>query len=175
MHCLCTASDSLRPLWCLSCSFAGQKTAEGLDLRALHRDIFGSDDDDECDDTLQAKHALPPGLDLGADTFRLHGQPPLPRHRYHPSGISDADRPRVRAEAKARHEAAIANGESSGPRTYAIAYGLPPPEALPRYLKPACRKQGLFYGPLAWKPDSNMSPTELNLLQSFNERTKRVW
>ena len=155
VHCLCTASHSLRPLWCLSCSFAGQKTAEGLDLEALHRDIFGSDDDDEFD-----------------DTFRLHVQPPLPRHRYLPSGISDADRPRMRAEAKARHEAAIANGESSGPRTYAIAHGLPPPEALPRYLKPACRKQGLFYGPLAWKPDSNMSPTELILLQSFNERTK---
>ena len=166
-HCLCTASHSLRPLWCLSCSFAGQKTAEGLDIKALHRDIFGSDDDDEFDDDEF--------VDLGADTFRLHGQPPLPRHRYLLSGISDADRPRVRAEAKARHEAAIANGESSGPRTYAIAHGLPPPEALPRYIKPACGKQGLFYGPLAWKPDSNMSPTELILLQSFNERTKRAW
>ena len=148
VHCLCAASHSLRPLSCLSCSFAGQKTTEGLDLKNLVCEIFGSDDDDEFDDTPPPvespqwyRRQWPPGL----------GQPqPLRIARHLPSGISDEDRPRVVAAAKAR--LADPGGWGGGPWTYAIANGLPPPESLPRYLKPPNGKQGLFYGPLAWKP-----------------------
>ena len=44
-----------------------------------------------------------------------------------------------------------------GPSEYALVFGLPPPESLPRSksnIKPLGKRKrdGLFYGPLAWKP-----------------------
>ena len=41
-----------------------------------------------------------------------------------------------------------------GPSSYALAFGLPPPASLPRYILPRGKRKrdGLFYGPLAWKP-----------------------
>ena len=41
-----------------------------------------------------------------------------------------------------------------GPTGLALAFGLPPPASLPGYIKPLGKRKrdGLFYGPLAWKP-----------------------
>lgn len=41
-----------------------------------------------------------------------------------------------------------------GPTQFALRFGLPPPASLPGYIKPPGKRKrdGLFYGPLAWKP-----------------------
>ena len=41
-----------------------------------------------------------------------------------------------------------------GPTQFALRFGLPPPASLPGYIKPPRKRKrdGLFYGPLAWKP-----------------------
>ena len=62
-----------------------------------------------------------------------------------------------------RDQASFFGGDSVyglGPSSYALAFGLPPPASLPRYILPRVprnvrgkhKRDGLFYGPLAWKP-----------------------